>query len=199
MQAGKISGMEDKRLQKKALRQLIRQRKAQYTETQLVDMSRSVVNQVLADPHFQKARTVLLYHSLPDEVYTPELIALALQAEKRVLLPVVISKTEMEIREYLPTTELACSEDFHIFEPQGEAFTDYASVDCAIIPGMAFDLQGHRLGRGRGYYDRFLAQAADVYKVGICFPFQCLPAIPAEPTDVLMDKVVSGEKELVGE
>ena len=134
---------ETSALSKKSLRQYIRQRKARHTDEELVALSQPIVEAVLADPRFLEAQTVLLYHSLPDEVYTPGLIAAALRMGKRVLLPVVISRTEMEIREYLPTTEMALSDDFHILEPQGAAFTDYASVDCAIIPGMAFDAQGH--------------------------------------------------------
>ncbi len=172
---------ETSALSKKSLRQHIRQRKARHTDEELVALSQPIVEAVQADPRFQEAQTVLLYHSLPDEVYTPGLIAAALRMGKRVLLPVVISRTEMEIREYLPTTEMALSDDFHILEPQGAAFTDYASVDCAIIPGMAFDAQGHRLGRGRGYYDRFLAQAADVYKVGLCSPSSWSRPCPAKP------------------
>lgn len=183
---------ETSALSKKSLRQHIRQRKARHTDEELVALSQPIVEAVLADPRFQEAQTVLLYHSLPDEVYTPGLIAAALRMGKRVLLPVVISRTEMEIREYLPTTEMALSDDFHILEPQGAAFTDYASVDCAIIPGMAFDAKGHRLGRGRGYYDRFLTQAADVYKLGLCFPFQLVEAVPCEATDVAMDRVECG-------
>lgn len=166
---------ETSTLSKKSLRQHIRQRKARHTDEELVALSQPIVEAVLADPRFQEAQTVLLYHSLPDEVYTPGLIAAALRMGKRVLLPVVISRTEMEIREYLPTTEMALSDDFHILEPQGAAFTDYASVDCAIIPGMAFD-----------------AQAADVYKVGLCFPFQLVEAVPCEATDVAMDRVECG-------
>ena len=172
---------ETSALSKKSLRQHIRQRKARHTDEELVALSQPIVEAVLADPRFQEAQTVLLYHSLPDEVYTPGLIAAALRMGKRVLLPVVISRTEMEIREYLPTTEMALSDDFHILEPQGAAFTDYASVDCAIIPGMAFDAQGHRLGRGRGYYDRFLAQAADVYKVASASPSSWSRPCPAKP------------------
>lgn len=121
---------ETSALSKKSLRQHIRQRKARHTDEELVALSQPIVEAVLADPRFQEAQTVLLYHSLPDEVYTPDLIAAALRMGKRVLLPVVISRTEMEIREYLPTTEMALSDDFHILEPQGAAFTDYASVDC---------------------------------------------------------------------
>lgn len=184
--------MDNNSMTKKELRKMIRQRKAQYSNEELVELSRPIIEAVLADHHFANANTVLLYHSLDDEVYTPELITIALKMGKRVLLPVVISKTEMEIREYLPTTTLELSEDFHILEPQGEAFTDYDTIDCAIIPGMAFDAEGHRLGRGRGYYDRFLSQADKVYKLGICFPFQLLDNVPCEATDVPMNQVMCG-------
>ena len=185
--------MENSSITKKELRQMIRKRKALYSDEKLVELSKPIVKAVLADPRFTNAHTVLLYHSLPDEVYTPELITTALKMGKRVLLPVVISKTEMEIREYLPTTTLERSEDFHILEPEGKAFTDFASIDCAIIPGMAFDAKGNRLGRGRGYYDRFLSQAQKVYKIGICFPFQLLDYIPCEATDVEMNRVECGQ------
>ena len=90
---------ETSALSKKSLRQHIRQRKARHTDEELVALSQPIVEAVLADPRFQEAQIVLLYHSLPDEVYTPGLIAAALRMGKRVLLPVVISRTEMEIRE----------------------------------------------------------------------------------------------------
>ncbi|MCF0205812.1 MAG: 5-formyltetrahydrofolate cyclo-ligase, partial [Bacteroidales bacterium] len=63
--------------------------------------------------------------------------------------------------------------------------------DLIIVPGVAFDRNGNRLGRGRGYYDRFLCKYPKVEKIGICFDFQLLEEIPTEPTDIRMDKVVS--------
>lgn len=76
---------ETSALSKKSLRQHIRQRKARHTDEELVALSQPIVEAVLADPRFQEAQTVLLYHSLPDEVYTPGLIAAALRMGKRVL------------------------------------------------------------------------------------------------------------------
>lgn len=75
-------------------------------------------------------------------------------------------------------------------EPTGELFTDYDLIDVAIVPGMAFDREGHRLGRGKGYYDRFLAQLPHIYKIGICFPFQLVDKVPADVHDILMDEVI---------
>ena len=80
---------------------------------------------------------------------------------------------------------------FGILEPTGEVFSDYDNVDAAIIPGMAFDGHGNRLGRGKGYYDRLLPRLTKAYKIGVCFPFQYFDEIPSEEHDVVMDCVVS--------
>ena len=57
--------------------------------------------------------------------------------------------------------------------------------------GMAFDREGHRLGRGRGYYDRFLAQHPQVHTIGLCFDFQLVPEVPCEPHDRVIDEILS--------
>ena len=76
-------------------------------------------------------------------------------------------------------------------EPTGRSFTDYASIDLAVIPGMAFDTSGNRLGRGKGYYDRFLSLLPPyIYKIGVCFDFQKFNEIPSEATDVTMDLIL---------
>jgi 5-formyltetrahydrofolate cyclo-ligase len=66
-------------------------------------------------------------------------------------------------------------------------------LDLIVVPGLAFSGQGNRLGRGAGFYDRFLATVPQTtFKVGVCFEFQRIPSIPHEPHDVTMDAVVSG-------
>jgi 5-formyltetrahydrofolate cyclo-ligase len=77
-------------------------------------------------------------------------------------------------------------------EPTGELFPveSYHEIDLAVIPGVAFDRLGARLGRGKGYYDRLLSQMPNAYKIGICFPFQLLERLPSEPHDVLMNEVI---------
>ena len=69
-------------------------------------------------------------------------------------------------------------------------WTYLASSWLAIIPGMAFDGNHNRLGRGKGYYDRFLQKISQVYKIGICFPFQLVGEIPTEETDIKMDAMI---------
>jgi 5-formyltetrahydrofolate cyclo-ligase len=80
---------------------------------------------------------------------------------------------------------------FGILEPRGEVFLDYDQVEVAIVPGMAFDKAGHRLGRGKGFYDRLLPRLTQAHKIGVCFPFQYLDEIPCEEHDVVMDEVIS--------
>lgn len=80
---------------------------------------------------------------------------------------------------------------FGIMEPQADAFTDYEQIDLILVPGMAFDRHGHRLGRGKGYYDRFLSQAKDCYKIGVCFPFQLVDEVPTDEHDVRMDEIIT--------
>lgn len=82
---------------------------------------------------------------------------------------------------------------YGIEEPVGEAFTDYTSIDLIIVPGVAFDCKGNRLGRGKGFYDRLLPQISSAYKVGICFPYQLVKEVPAEVFDIRMDEIITCE------
>ena len=79
---------------------------------------------------------------------------------------------------------------FGILEPDGEPFTAWHEIDVAVVPGVAFDRRGYRLGRGKGYYDTLLAQLPHTYKLGICFDFQKLPSLPVEPHDIPMHEIL---------
>lgn len=151
---------------------------------------RRPVSVIPIPPVVQSARTVLLYSALPDEVPTQSLIDDLTAQGKTVLLPRVISDTDMELRRYTGQHDLQ-SGAFGIMEPTGTLFTDYASIDVAIIPGMAFDAAGHRLGRGKGYYDRFLTRIPQSYKIGLCFSWQVVDIVPSDAHDVVMDEVIS--------
>lgn len=201
-------------MDKQELRKEIRNRKRQFTQGQLGELSLSVISQLRKHPKVRAAHTLLLYYSLPDEVNTHEWIDELVTEGKRVLLPVVVNDKDMVIREYTGKHDLA-EGSFHIMEPVGKLFAeeDYQEIEVAIIPGMSFDDDGHRLGRGKGYYDRFLAKlrgtevdksgtevdksdtedknlGTEVYKIGVCFGFQKLQEIPFESHDILMNEVI---------
>ena len=138
--------------------------------------------------HFKNAMTVLLYHSLSDEVNTHQFLEEWCK-QKQVLLPVVVGD-HLELRHYYGAHELKTGA-FGIAEPTGTLFKDYTKIDFVAVPGLAFDKNGHRLGRGKGYYDRLLPQLTNAYKAGICYPFQVVDEVPVEPTDITMDGIIT--------
>ena len=148
------------------------------------------MQQLLSHPRIKQARTLLLYHAMPDEVDTRPLIRLlAQQMGKTVLLPVTLPQT-LELRRYTGDENLQASGKYHIMEPTGPLFTRHEAIDVVVVPGVAFDAQGRRLGHGKGYYDRLLAQLPRAYKIGLCFAFQMVERVPTTPQDVAMDEVV---------
>ena len=178
-------------MDKKELRQFIRNEKRQYSSSQLEELSLSVLSQLNGNEHLQRAETILMHYSLPDEVNTHVYIDQLLEQGKKILLPEVIDGENMVIREYTGKHDLK-EGAFHIMEPIGSLFPEerYHEINLAIIPGMAFDAKRNRLGRGKGYYDRFLQKIHQVYKIGICFPFQLIDKIPTEETDIKMDDIM---------
>lgn len=173
------------------IRKLMQQRKRQHTEQQLRELSLAIMGRLISNPRLRAARTVLLYYSMADEVGTHGLADKLLAEGKTVLLPRVSGDHTMDLVPYAGRDSLKPCGAFHILEPQGEPYTDYAAIDVAIVPGVAFTPDGRRMGRGRGYYDRLLPLLSDAYKIGLCFPFQLLGDIPTDSHDVTMDAVVS--------
>ena len=200
---------------KEDLRREIRRRKQQYTPSQLEELSEPIIARLR--PLLVDARVILAYYSLPDEVNTHQLIDDLVAEGKTVLLPKVLDATTMELRLYTGPHDLAPG-PFGILEPSGSQYSPSSflfppssktsSIDVALIPGIAFDALGHRLGRGRGYYDRFLRTMGTVPSVssaandrgtvpsvrprllGLCFDFQKVPSVPVDPTDIPVDIVI---------
>ncbi len=133
---------------------------------------------------FQEAKTVGAYMPLPDEV---DITPLFQCLEKTFYIP-AFNKTMGSYRLAQLSDELKLGK-FEIPEPANPIFAP-EKLDLILVPGTAFDLAGNRLGRGGGFYDRLLPHYRAV-RVGICFDFQCLEAVPSEPHDVRMNVVVS--------
>ena len=171
---------------KNTLRKEIRAEKKSRTAGELHQQSVNILQQLSVHPQFVKAKTVMLYASLPDEVETLEFIE-QWRTNKNIILPVV------EGDDIIPTAlekniEMKNGE-FNILEPQNQAYK--GSFDLIVVPGMAFDRQGHRLGRGKGFYDRFLSNYSNVYKIGLCFDFQLVEDVPNENHDQVMNEIIS--------
>ena len=173
-------------MDKKTLRAEIKALKKQHTKEQLSEQSEKILAQLEQHPDFVKAEHVMLYSALPDEVQTQAFLE-KWHLKKQIILPTVVGDDIIPVA-YGKDTSFAVG-DFNILEPQNEPYK--GDFDLIIVPGVAFDRKGNRLGRGRGYYDRFLCQHLDVKRIGICFDFQLLEEIPTEPFDITMDEVIS--------
>lgn len=179
-----ISNMMDK----KELRAWIRQQKKEFAKDQYQKESLEIKHLVLSDELLREPRVVFAYWSLHDEVETQQLVQELAQVHT-VLLPVV-KGAELELRVFEGMEKMVQVPPFGIHEPVGKVFTDYDQIDLALIPGMAFDREGNRLGRGKAFYDGLLPQL-DCPKYGLCFAFQLVDKVPVEAHDIPMDKVIS--------
>lgn len=176
------------RISKKQLREEIRAKKRRYNSDSLRDMSLLLEREFMERREWWESQTVLLYHALPDEVDTALLLSKALEAGKTVLLPRVDGE-RLTLHPYDPSRMQ--SGGYGIMEPQTPEFPEswYGEIDMALVPGMAFDRQGHRLGRGKGFYDRLLPRLENARLVGICFPFQIVAKVPCDKYDVKVDDI----------
>ena len=174
------------------MRTMMRQYKVQH-RTEFSAWSDSVCEQVRRLPQWQSASPALLFHALPDEPSLQALMDEAMNGGRQVLLPVVVDD-DLELRAYHGVDSLSTG-SFGIQEPVGDAFpvSKYNTIELVLIPGMAFDTVGHRLGRGCGYYDRLLPRLPHALRVGICFPFQLVPEVPFENHDIPVQMVLTGE------
>lgn len=154
-----------------------------------------MLKQLEQHPRFVSARTVLLYYSLNDEVQTHDFVD-KWHRQKNILLPVVKGDV-LELRLYQGRESLCTGTAYRIEEPTGEAFTRLEEIELAIVPGVSFDAEGHRLGRGKGYYDKLLPQLSS-YNIGICYAFQVSEHIPTEAFDQPMQEVWTEEGPITG-
>jgi len=151
--------------------------------------SETVMAQVEQLEVFQRARTVLMYWSMDDEVQTHRFVE-RWYRDKVVLLPCV-DGDDLRLRQYTGPECLVAGEQFGIGEPTGPEWTALDEVELIVVPGVAFDRTGNRMGRGRGFYDRLLKSTPNAVKIGVAYEFQMLEEIPVEPHDVKMDIVIS--------
>lgn len=135
---------------------------------------------------FMMADNVLLYHSLPDELSTREFFD-SLPSDKHYYLPRV-NGLDLEILPY-EKSRLHLGA-FRIEEPDGDDTVDIDSIDLIVVPAVAYDRRGNRLGRGKGYYDRLLSHSRAI-TVGVCYGFQLVDEIDAEEHDIPVDFVIA--------
>ncbi len=154
--------------------------------------SRLIWEKLGALPEFQKAKTIMFYYSVNNEVQTKGLIEKAIKEGKVVALPA----TEFEKRKMIPA-KIESVNDVEktpqgLFEPKEKKEIKTKELDLIILPGVAFDRQGHRIGMGKGFYDSLLRKTSTkISLIGICFDENFEELIPIESHDVKMDIIVT--------
>lgn len=135
---------------------------------------------------FLMAEKILMYHSLADELSTHDFIS-KWTGRKSFFLPRV-NGVNLEILPY-DRSRLALGA-FHIEEPTGDDVHDISEIELIVVPAVAYDRRGNRVGRGKGYYDRMLGDTKAI-KIGIAYDFQVFDEIDADPHDVPVDIIIT--------
>ena len=173
----------------------------------LAEKSALICKNILSSKQFVEATEIYAYMALPDEVDLTEVIKTALKEEKKVALPKIISKEEGIIKFFYldPQKRLAqqtAAGTFGISEPDESlpAIPDPAHKTLILVPGRAFTKEGDRLGRGNGYYDRFLGNGLlrcsrnDITLAGVCFDFQIKKSLPVDDRDIKMHCIFTSQE-----
>lgn len=175
-------------MDKQELRKQIRAAKKAVPFCDKLSRSLPIMEQVEQLKEFQEAKTILMYWSMEDEVQTHDFVN-KWYTQKTLLLPCV-DGDDLRLRQYTGPECLKAGEQFGIGEPTGPEFTALDSIEMIIVPGVAFDRNNNRMGRGRGFYDRLLKSTPNSFKVGVAFNFQMVDQVPTEAFDVPMNAVV---------
>lgn len=178
--------------QKSALRNRLRALLSELTRAQREEAAVEICARLIEQPAWKNARSVLLFASLPDEPNIRPLLHAALDAGKLTVLPRFNAATGgYEAAVVRDLAKDFTEGKFGILEPGPAcAVADLKRLDLILVPGVAFDWQGHRLGRGKGFYDRLLAEVSGK-TCGVGFDQQVVATLPVEPHDVRLNCILT--------
>jgi 5-formyltetrahydrofolate cyclo-ligase len=173
----------------------LRELLASIPEDQRAPKSLQASHRLFEQPEFIKAEVVMVFMSLPQEIDTTPIVLRAWQDHKRVLAP----KVSWNQRRMLPIEVRSLSDDltvthFGVREPTAGVPIPIPIIDLVVVPGLGFDEYGNRIGRGRGFYDRFLAHPEfNGVACGLGYEDQVTTRVPVGPLDRRVDLLVTNE------
>ena len=183
-------------MDKRQLRQELRNRLLEITDEQRLEKSKKACQNLLSIEEFQNASVIMIYLSLPHEIDTSTAILHAWQMDKIVSVPKVSWHQRHMIPVEINSLETGFSTDTGgLRNPITGTPVPLEEIDIVIAPGLGFDRNGNRLGRGGSYYDRFFAnEQVKAVKCGIAFDEQLVNEVPMTENDVPMDILVTDEE-----
>jgi 5-formyltetrahydrofolate cyclo-ligase len=175
--------MTDKRTLRKAIRDEI----AKLTTEEKLALSAMIFSKLNRCSKITNASVVAIFCSLPDEPQSATFIEQLLSKNKRVVVP-RIEGEEMNFYDISEGVEIG---SFGIMEPTSTLPIEPSEIDAIVVPGVAFTREGARLGRGKGFYDKYLSRKGfRAHTIGVCYPCQVVDTIPTEEHDKMLDEVV---------
>ncbi|RKL62167.1 5-formyltetrahydrofolate cyclo-ligase [Thermoanaerobacteraceae bacterium SP2] len=182
---------KDARNYKKELRRIFLKTRSELAAEDIIEKSAKIMSRLFSLSEFRGAKTIMFYVDAGNEVKTRDGLTKALSEGKRVVVPKVKKGYGLLAIEIKSLDELSPG-TFGILEPAGEKGISPEEIDLVVVPGVAFDKKGNRMGYGAGYYDSFLPKLRpEVKKVAIAFEMQVTDSLPAEEHDVKMDMIIT--------
>lgn len=175
-------------MDKQELRRLIREKKRAMSEEQITSRSAELARQFYASELYRNAKTIYGYMPYNQEVRTIPMMEQAIRDGKKVAVPKVYGQ---EMR-FILMDDLSAVEKGYAGIPEPVADGPVANDETALVlmPGLAFDQEGHRIGYGGGFYDKFLASEPGHPTLALCYDFQMLPRVQTEEFDIPVDIVL---------
>ncbi|MGE4285726.1 MAG: 5-formyltetrahydrofolate cyclo-ligase [Phycisphaerae bacterium] len=182
----------DIREEKKRMRREIRASLSLLSPSKAAEAAEKVCEKIITLDEYRQAETVMCYLSFGNELCLDLLVREAISAGKELSVPRVRAKGEkMEAVSVISLEKCTEKDTFGIRVPETGRTVAKESIDLILVPGLAFDYDGGRLGRGAGFYDRFLESGCRAKLCGVCYDFQLTGAVPVDKGDHLVHSIVS--------
>lgn len=177
-------------MMKSEIRAKLLQKRSLLSRGEVLKLSNTIYNN-LTETNLLDYDNILCYSDFKNEVQTGDIIKYLISCYKNVYLPVC--DTEKLIFTPRQISDINFDKQINlygIFEPKS-LLQEKAEIDCAIIPGIAFDLSGNRIGFGKGYYDKYFHNNKNIFKIALCYEFQLLESIPKDKNDCPVDMIIT--------
>ena len=183
---------------KKTLRQKMLKKRSDVNKSEILEKSNQIKKRLFKTKELNQAHTILFYISYDNEVYTHDMIKECISNGKHVIVPITDKENRFLILSKLENWENLDCGAYGILEPRKEHVKEISIdlIDLIVIPGVAFDEHGNRIGHGMGYYDGLLKNSINATHIGLAFEFQIVDTIPVEEHDINVDKIVT-EKRII--
>jgi 5-formyltetrahydrofolate cyclo-ligase len=173
---------------KNQIRKEIRKKRESMTREEVISKSRKITEKFLNSEYYQNAETIMSYISIKNEIDMTEINRRVLEDRKTLLFPVIEG-------EYIKALKIDSLEKFEekkigVIEPVCGEESEKTDIDLIIVPGVAFDKRGNRIGFGKGYYDRFL-KGYRGKKIALAYEFQLVDSIKTEEHDERVDEIIT--------